>query len=117
LITDKLKELLTNQIVSLIDSGQVGLGGNSSSPNANALDVPSGAVINVSSSNLAAVSTDENVMEVKLSVGGGAITGMTIREAGVFDSSSNMLSRVNFDGVGPFASTETLEVILIIEVE
>jgi|TARA_R100000149_G_C5877913_1_gene142014 hypothetical protein len=112
LITDKLKELLTNQIVSLIDSGQVGLGGNSSSPNANALDVPSGATTTVK-----AVSTDENVMEVKVSVGGGAITGMTIREAGVFDSSSNMLSRVNFDGVGPFASTETLEVILIIEVE
>jgi len=112
LITDKLKELLTNQIVSLINSGQVGLGGNSSSPNANALDVPSGATTTIN-----AVSTDENVMEVKVSVGGGAITGMTIREAGVFDSSSNMLSRVNFDGVGPFASTETLEVILIIEVE
>ncbi len=112
MITDKLKELLTNQIVSLINSGQVGLGGNSSSPNANALDVPSGATTTIN-----AVSTDENVMEVKVSVGGGAITGMTIREAGVFDSSSNMLSRVNFDGVGPFASTETLEVILIIEVE
>lgn len=112
MITDKLKELLTNQIVSLIDSGQVGLGGNSSSPNANDLDVPSGATATVN-----AVSTDENVMEVKISVGGGAITGMTIREAGIFDSSSNMLSRVNFDGVGPFASTETLEVILIIEVE
>ena len=112
MITDKLKELLTNQIVSLINSGQVGLGGNSSSPNANALDVPSGATTTVN-----AVSTDENVMEVKVSVGGGAITGMTIREAGVFDSSSNMLSRVNFDGVGPFSSTETLEVILIIEVE
>ena len=112
MITDKLKQLLAERIVSLIDSGQVGLGGNSSSPNANALDVPSGATTTVN-----AVSTDENVMEVKVSVGGGAITGMTIREAGVFDSSSNMLSRVNFDGVGPFASTETLEVILIIEVE
>jgi hypothetical protein len=112
LITDKLKQLLAERIVSLIDSGQVGLGGNSSSPNANALDVPSGATTTVN-----AVSTDENVMEVKVSVGGGAITGMTIREAGVFDSSSNMLSRVNFDGVGPFSSTETLEVILIIEVE
>jgi len=112
LITDKLKQLLAERIVSLIDSGQVGLGGNSSSPNANALDVPSGATTTVN-----AVSTDENVMEVKVSVGGGAITGMTIRETGVFDSSSNMLSRVNFDGVGPFASTETLEVILIIEVE
>ena len=112
MITDKLKELLTNQIVSLINTGQVGLGGNSSSPNANALDVPSGATTTVN-----AVSTDENIMEVKVSVGGGAITGMTIREAGVFDSSSNMLSRVNFDGVGPFSSTETLEIILIIEVE
>ena len=117
MITDKLKELLITEIVRLINSGQVGLGGNSSSPNANALDVPSGATIDVASANLSKVSTDENVMEVKLSVGGGAITGMTIREAGIFDSSSNMLSRVNFDGVGPFASTETLEVILIIEVE
>lgn len=112
MITDKLKELLITEVVRLIDSGQVGLGGNSSSPNANALDVPSGGTTTVN-----AVSTDENVMEVKVSVGGGAITGMTIREAGIFDSSSNMLSRVNFDGVGPFASTETLEVILIIEVE
>lgn len=112
MITDKLKELLTNQIVTLINTGQVGLGGNSSSPNADALDVPSGA-----SSTITKVSTDENVMEVKISVAGGDITGMTIREAGIFDSSSNLLSRVNFDGVGPFSSTETLEIIMIIEVE
>ena len=112
MITDKLKELLTDQIVTLIDSGEVGMGGNSSSPNANTLDVPSGA-----SNTTSAVSTDENVMELKIAVPTGNIQGLVIREAAVFDSSSNMLARVNFDGVGPFPSGDTLEVIMIIEVE
>lgn len=115
MITDKLKELLTNQIVSLIDSGEIGMGGNSSSPNANTLDVPSGA-----SNTTNAVSTDENVMEVKIAVPTGNIQGLVIREAAIFDNATptkNMLARVNFDGVGPFPSGDTLEVIMIIEVE
>ena len=28
---------------------------------------------------------------------------------GIFDSSGNLLARENFDGVGPFSTTETLE--------
>ena len=45
------------------------------------------------------------------------MTGKVIREFGIFDSSSNLLARVNFDGVGPFSSTEDLELFLTIEVE
>lgn len=114
MITDKLKELLTTEIVRLISTGQVGFGGNSTSPDATALDVPSGA-----STSINKISTDENVMEVKISVSGGEseITGQVIREAAIFDSSSNLLARVDFEGVGPFSSNDTLEIILIIEVE
>lgn len=113
MITDKLKSLIADHLkTTLISSGEVGLGGNNTSPAATALDVPTGAATTI-----VIQKSDENVIEVKVSVAGSNISGQVIRELGLFDASSNMLDRVNFDGVGPFASNETLELFLTIEVE
>ena len=112
MISDKLQSLLTDQVVSLINNAKVGLGGNSTYGSQTDLD-------NVlSSASVSAIKSDENVIQVKVSVtGGGALTGQVIREVGVFDSSSNMLLRENFEGVGPFASNETTEFFIFLEVE
>ena len=53
-------------------------------------------------------------------VEGANITGKVIREAsfgGNDGSIDEMLARVSFEGVGPFASNEQLEIFLMLEVE
>ena len=112
MITDKAKELLVAYLKTLVNTAQIGYGGNSTSPKSTTLDVPSGITI----SDLTTELTDENVAEVKMGIAGSNITGRVIREAAIFNS-SNMLARVNFSGVGPLTSTETLEIILQIEVQ
>lgn len=114
MITDKMKELVTEYITgTLINRGDVGLGGNSTSPAATTLDV--GLGVNVTPS---IISTGFNTFEVKLSIPGttSAMSGKVLREASI-QNTSNLLSRVSFDGIGPFASNETLELFFIIEVE
>ena len=127
MITDLLRDKLAAYIVELIDGtnagvGDLGLGGNSTSPAATALDVPLG----ITPSQYVATLSTSNVIEIKLSVEGSNITGKVIREAsfGADDSGDSfddgaafMLSRVNFEGVGPFASNEILEIFLMVEVE
>ena len=111
MITDKAKELLVAHLKTLVNTAQIGYGGNSTSPKSTTLDVPSGITV----SDLTTELTDENVAEVKMGIAGSNITGKVVREAAIFDSSSNMLARVNFSGVGPLTSTETLEIILQIK--
>jgi hypothetical protein len=112
LITDDLRFQLAKYIKDNVDGGKIGLGGNSTSPAASDLDVPIGSIS-------VALTTDqstENVVELKLSIAGNAIPGKVVREAGFFDGSL-MFGRESFDGVGPFTSTETLEIFFVIEVE
>ena len=101
MITDTLRNLLADELKDLILSGQVGLGGNNTSPAATTLDVP--------------------ITGIKLEVLGNAITGKVIREVGLFNhatpASGNLLQRFNFDGVGPFASTERLQIYITMEIE
>ncbi len=127
MITDLLRNKLAAYIVELIDgtnqgSADLGLGGNSTSPAATALDVP----LNITPSQYVATRSDDNVVEIKLSVEGSNITGKVIREAsfGADDSGDSfddaaafMLSRVAFEGVGPFAANEQIEIFLVLEVE
>ena len=126
MITDLLRNKLAEYIVAIVNDadaeGDVGLGGNSTSPAATALDVP----LSISTSQYVATRSDDNVIEIKLSVEGANITGKVIREASFGANENNflsdgtddiMISRVNFSGVGPFASNEILEIFLMIEVE
>jgi len=128
LITDLLRDKLAAYILTLANhanaEGDVGLGGNSTSPAATTLDVPLG----VTTSQYTATRSGDNVVEIKLMVEGSNITGKVIREASFGGDHSNaansfddgdafMLSRVAFEGVGPFASNEQLEIFLMLEVE
>jgi hypothetical protein len=112
MITNELKAYLAQQLKNKIDSAQVGFGGNSTSPSQNALDVPSGFLTSIVKSD-----SDINVIEAKVSIAGQLLIGSVIREMGLFDSQNNLLSRINFEGVGPLASNETLEIFLLIEVD
>lgn len=113
MITDKFKELLATQAVSILSTGRVGFGGNSTSPSSNNLDVDSDI-----SASATAVKSDENTVEYSFTVAGSnsKINGKTIREAGFFNSAGNMLARVNFDGIS-VSSTSDIEVYFVFEVE
>ena len=112
MITDELKaEIIEHIRASLAVSGEIGFGGNSTSPRATALDVPSGAT-----TTLASKKTNLNVLEIKVTCAGSNITGKVIRELGVFKTSSEMIARVAFDAIGPITSSETLELFLTLEV-
>jgi len=123
MITDKTKELLADYLKALIvggshqgttlsaGNGKIGVGGNTTSPLALDLDVP------LTSITPSAEKTGENVVQVMLEEVGSNITSKLIREMGVFDSAGNMLSRVNFEAVGPFSGTERIQIFLTIEVE
>ena len=91
MITDLLRNKLAAYLVTLINhtnaEGDVGLGG---------------------------------IVEIKLMVEGANITGKVIREAsfgGNDGSTDEMLARVSFEGIGPFAANEQLEIFLTVEVE
>jgi len=112
MITDELKTLITTHIKdNLFDTAKIGLGGNATSPTATDLDVPLSA-----STTLTITNSTLNVIEVKVSVAGSAIQGQVIREVGLFNG-SDLVYRTNFEGVGPFSTTETLELFILLEVE
>ena len=112
MITDELRTLVATHIKdNFFDSAKIGLGGNSTNPASTDLDVP----LSVSPTIVKTMS-DLNVLEIKVSVAGSSIQGKVIREVGLFDG-SNMVYRANFDGVGPFSTTETLELFILLEVE
>ena len=116
MITEKLQNLLATQLKTLVDagSGKVGLGGNSTYSSQTDLDVVLSTATSVS-----CVQSDANVVQIKVTMSGAAaaMTGQVIREVGVFDGSSNMLVRENFEGIGPFSSNDTLDFFIILEVE
>ena len=125
MITDLLRDKIAEYIVRIVNTaaeGDLGLGGNSTSPAATTLDVP----LSISTSQYIATRSINNVVEIKLKVEGSNITGKVIREASFGANENNfisdgnddfMLARVAFEGVGPFASNEQLEIFLMLEVE
>ena len=117
MITDEARSLLATYLESIILSGQVGLGGNNTSPAASALDVP----LTSPTVSKSADKTNENVIQIKLEILGNAITGKVIREVGLFNhatpASGSLLQRFNFNGVGPFSSTERLQIYITMEIE
>tara|TARA_R110000751_G_scaffold305580_1_gene422206 strand:- start:598 stop:948 length:351 start_codon:yes stop_codon:yes gene_type:complete len=116
LILDELRQQLATQLLTILNNGKIGLGGNSTSPASLTLDVP----LNNSTTTFTVIKSNDNIIEVLAKFDGSLLTGEVVRELGIFDNSSptnKMLSRVNFNGVGPFASTDSVEFFLTIEVE
>ncbi len=117
MITDKFKSLIADQLITLLSTGKVGQGGNSTSPASTDLDVDIGAAS--AAYNATAIKSGENTFEYSLRIAGSNsnLNCKVIREAAFFDSSGNMLSRFNFTGIGPVATTSDLEIFFILEVE
>ena len=138
MITDTIKKKMALFLKELYTSSGkmvVGTGGGSTNPLANELDVPISTVSN--GETITATSQDSKVVEFKASFNGSVLQGYTIREVGMFSDvasdtqmddmvhlSNNhtvdddvMLSRVNFDAIGNFSTSDTVEVIFTMEVE
>ncbi len=139
MITDKIKKkmalFLREMYGATTGKMVVGTGGGSTNPLATELDVPISTVAN--GSTITATSSDDKVVEFKASFTGSTLQGYTIREMGIFGSlptdaemaiietsgydfspvETVMLSRVNFDAIGNFSTSDTVEVIFTMEVE
>lgn len=122
MISDKAKSMIAQHLVDTFTRGNVGAGGNSSSPALTNLDVPlltgSGGTLGVS---VSPVKSDENVVDFKVSILGtnASIVGRTIREISLHDTTSdnNMLLRIPFEAIGPFSASEEVEFFIAVEVE
>ena len=134
MITDTIKKKLALFLKETINGGttKLGTGGGGTNPTATDLDVP----LSTTATNTA-TSSDDKVIEITSSFNGTNLQGYTIREVGFFgnlptdaemalidDSSYNfspletvMLSRINFDAIGNFSTSDTIEVIYTVEVE
>jgi|TARA_R110002020_G_C16106523_1_gene759148 hypothetical protein len=132
MITEKAKEKVALFIKEFFQTANVGTGGDSTNPDSNVLDVPILAA-NKATTNYV---SDRTTIDFSLSFTGSEVLGHSIREFGIFSATtptddnfdelrtttsysaeSTMLSRVNFDGVGPFSNSDQIDITFIVEVE
>jgi len=122
MITDAAKSILAQHLVNTFTRGNVGTGGDGSSPSQTTLDVPllggSGAAHGVS---ISSVKSGENVVDFKITIQGSDsnITQRTLREICITDetSNNNLLLRIPFEGIGPFSASEEIEFFIAVEVD
>jgi len=134
MITDELKKNVALYLKEVVKYGNVGNGGNSTSPASTSLDVPILSNTTVQTVNS---ESDDTTIDFKATFSGSQLQGNTIREFGLFgnfarddqidemvDSGTasyttdeEMAVRVNFEGIGPFTASEQIEFIFIMEVE
>jgi hypothetical protein len=112
LIVDSVRENIALHLKNTFTKARVGVGGNSTNPASINLDVP---IYDISASS---TTSDGNIVDFKFTLLGSSVAGYTIREIGIFNSGyTEMLSRVTFDGIGPFTSGEEIDFYISIEVE
>ncbi len=123
MITDSTRQAIATHLKDTYTKARIGLGGNSTSPVATNLDVPLSNVIATVNS-----LSDLNVVDFKFTVAGSSISGLTIREIAIFNKTydnsagttiaeyTEMLTRINFEGIGPFSSGD-VDFFVTIEVE
>ena len=139
MITEKAKEKVALFIKEFFQTANVGTGGDSTNPDGNVLDVP------ILTSNKATTNyvSNRTTIDFSLSFTGSEVLGHSIREFGIFGtvpqdtafdemyggtanpatggtnyaSEEIMLTRVNFDGVGPFSNSDQIDITFIVEVE
>jgi len=132
MITDKAKRKMTLFIKDMFTKANVGIGGNATFPNSNELDSP---ILETRIDTTNSESNDTTI-DFVVSVAGSNLQGNTIRELGIFSETmpdddyfdelrttttytteTTMLTRVNFDAIGPFNNTDTLNFIITMEIE
>jgi hypothetical protein len=132
MITETAKRKLALYLKEFFTEANVGVGGNASNPNMTDLDVP----ILTSKKTTTNSESTQNVIDFTATFTGSELDGNTVREFGIFSSTSPaddqfdelrtttsytaeniMLARVNFDALGTFSSSDELEITLTVEVE
>lgn len=93
-------------------TARVGVGGDSTNPNASNLDSPLTGDISATP-----ITSGESSIDWKFTVLGSTFVGETIKEVGIFNSDDEMLLRVNYDGIGPLTSSDEIEFIITVEVD
>tara|TARA_R100001163_G_scaffold43985_1_gene33199 strand:+ start:1203 stop:1640 length:438 start_codon:yes stop_codon:yes gene_type:complete len=145
MITDAVKRKIALYLKEVVDYANVGNGGNASNAAATSLDVPilSNTTVTVVPSESDESSIDFKATFTGSQLQGNTIREFGLfgnfpldtstddmvdsltYDPTVYDASTNvsgdleekMIARVNFDGLGPFASNEQLEIIFTVEVE
>ena len=142
-VTEDAKKKVALFLKEFYTQANVGAGGSSTNPSANALDVPILNTLSTTSNTTSDVAT----VDFTATLAGSSVTGNTLREFGIFgempqddqfdemrlegvqitgSAATNgteatvetiMLGRVNFDGVGPFAASDEIEFTYTVEVE
>tara|TARA_R100001015_G_scaffold14467_1_gene6604 strand:- start:1545 stop:1964 length:420 start_codon:yes stop_codon:yes gene_type:complete len=139
MITEETKRRMAMFLKTFTTTAKVGNGGDSTNPSSNDLD----SVVS-SSSSFSTVLSDENVVDFNATFN--SLNGETIREFGIFatlpsnevhfntlktnmalsvsDTISTavttdtiMIARFNFDALGPFTASDTIDITLVAEVE
>jgi len=103
----KIRDLISTEFTLM----KIGNGGDSTNPMALDLDIPLATNTTVNTS------TGQSSIDFKATFTGTDISGQSIKEMGIFNSSGVMLGRIDFNTLGPFTASETIEVILTVEVE
>ena len=139
MITNEAKKKIALFIREIFNGGKtkLGTGGGGTNPSSIILDVPLPASTDKTHT---VISSDDKVIEFKSEFLGSTLQGYTIREVGIFgdvpkndqfdelvntNNTANpeyttdniMLSRINFNAIGNFSTSDTIEVIYTMEVE
>ena len=141
MITDVAKRKIALFLQNFASSANVGIGSNSTFPSATGLDVPILAANKTAG--FSSSESDDTTVDFAITFTGSELEGNTISEFAIFGtvpqdtgfdemyggtadpattganyaSEEIMFARVNFDAVGPFASTDSIEIILVVEIE
>ena len=143
MITEDAKKKVNLFLQTFFTTGNVGIGGDTTNPNANTLDVP----ILTANETLTITNTGDTSTDFKLTVTGSQLAASAIREFGVFGElpqdnqfdemrlegvqitgesntdgteatvESIMLARFPLDAIGPFNNSDQIDITLSVEVE
>jgi hypothetical protein len=113
MITETGKGKVRNLVSSDFTVMKIGNGGDSTNPNATDLDAP------IASATTTNITSGQSAIDFKATFSGSQISGQTIKEVGIFntDGTPIMLGRVNFKDLGPFTSSDSIEIIVTMEIE
>ncbi len=127
MITELARQALKDFVEDNFIAYNVGTGGDSSNPNATTLDAPINAV-NTTSTGLSITTSGISSIDFTITLNPSTYLGEVIREVGIFNSASIviggttyaagaiMLIRVPFDGIGPITSSDTIELVVSVDV-
>ena len=115
MITTGGRQFLRNKVNTNI-GWQIGSGGDSTNPNATALDSP--ITSSIQTSNITIFNSGESTVDYKIEILGSGYVGHTVKEIGLYETAGNtLICRVPLDPIGPLVSTDEIEVIITLEVD